>query len=291
MKYRQTPQLRSAIAPLLCLWAIGLASPRTFSEQHALPETVATVNGEAISAQMLELLGYSRRHLAPEADFPQSDGDAHNADELVKDLVITELLYQAARKHNIDREARVQTELELSTKTLLSQLYVMRFIDQLHFSEETLRQAYEKQRPQTAYQLRRYFFASQQAAQDFLDQSTADRENAVSTAGNAADAALHQESSAWVDGISLPSKLRGFVEGSQVGDYAATLSQEGGQWIVTQLGEKSERPKLPFTEARENIKSDLAHQRVAEHIKELARQSGIEVFLPGVSFHESWLEN
>ncbi len=245
-------------------------------------DEVALVNGQVITQQTLDLLGYSRERLVGEGAPPQTP-------QLVKDLITTELLFQQAKKQHLEQDPLVATELALAEKTLLSQLYIMRFMESLNISEEELQAEYVKQKDQTMFQVKRFVFQNQQDAQRYFDaQASAKTLNADRPQP---EGLLVEEVEPWTSSEAMPPMLAAQLANLEKNQFLDMSIQDGEHWLLIQLVDKSVIEKPPFEEAREYLHSDLAQQRVAEHIDALARSAEMKVLVPGVELNASWFEN
>ncbi|MDX1452738.1 MAG: hypothetical protein R3183_09290 [Oleiphilaceae bacterium] len=223
---------------------------------------VVQVNGTPISDELVALLGESR------AQGPLS-GMGQDTSLLVEDLITTELLAQAAKAQGVDKVARHRMELELAHKTLLSQFYVMDFIDRLNISEQELRAAYDAVPEQIMVQMAYWEFESAEAARAFLSaqqQAAAD----VNTNDQNAENIEPWQS---IDAFAFSALAR--TQNIQSGEWLREVIEQNGRWLVWRCMDRSTIAKPAFEVAKEGIRQELSQQRLQSHIAALKEQASI----------------
>lgn len=218
-------------------------------------EIAAKVNEHAIPAAMLDLLANSRER-GPFAGVVQQRA------QLLEDLINTEVLYQAAKQAGIDQQEAVSLELELAHKTLLSQFYVMHYMDSLAIKEADLRALYDQTPDRIMVQMARWDFSDQTSAESFLN---------AARSGNAQVTDGEIEPWQTADNYSFAAQLDTLKQG----DWLPQVSNNGQNWQVWRMMDRSKIAKPPFEQSREGLRQELAQQQLQGHIATLKEQASI----------------
>ena len=227
---------------------------------------VASVNGTAITSDMVNFLSASREQ------GPLS-GLERDRKELLESLITTELLFDQAKQAKLEDNPLVSLELELAKKTLLSQLYVMRFMDQLVIDEAVLRAEYDSQSTQAMVQMEFWRFDTKAEAQTFLDELERSPNKR-----NPEKANQNGEIQAWqlfsdYSFSSLPE-----AESLSSGQWLLVPVKSDSGWQVWRCLEKSLIPMPSFEASREGLRQEIASQRLQQHIASLRSQAQIKLY-------------
>jgi hypothetical protein len=239
----------------LLLLSFGLHCASLQAEEDVL----VRVNGHEITADMLAILSDSRQQ-GPLAELQESQA------ELLESLITTELLFREAKKSKLDTDKKVALELELAHKTLLSQFYVMRYMDQLAIDEATLKAAYDVQEPETIARMVFWSFDSQTAAETFLAHARSGKLDTTATGEELPWQALEHYPFAHLPETATLS----------AGQWLSVPVEDELGWMVWRCLETSTIPKPAFEEARDGIRQELASLRLQEHIASLRAQADIQ---------------
>lgn len=219
--------------------------------------TLASVNGEKISTAMLEFLGGKREQGLLSADPVQRD-------QLLNDLVTTELLYQKAIESETQNKPVHRIELELAHKTLLTQLYVMDYLANLSISEKDLREMYEAIQAPVMVRMATWSFDNREAADRFL--------------AHVLEGGIPEN-----DGAEQPWQALEYLPFANDSNAQALDSEEwlkvpvafGAKWQVWKCLERSEMTKPRFENAREGIRQELGQEKLQAHIAALKERATI----------------
>lgn len=225
-------------------------------------QVLARVNGQAITADTLAVLQDSRQQ-GPLSDLEQ------NQHELLDSLITTELLFSAAKQAKLDTNKYIALELELAHKTLLSQFYVMQYMDQLNFDEAILKAAYDAQAPEKMARMAYWSFDSKAAAETFLAKAQNDTTGTLDAG----------EELPWQTLENYPFAHLPETATLANGQWLSVPIQDELGWMVWRCLETSTIPKPTFEDAREGIRQELATQRLQAHIESLRADATIQNFL------------
>ncbi len=244
------------ISLVLSLNAYATSVSATSDRANDTP--AARVNGSTISKDMLLMLSDSRSQ-GPLSALQQDQ------QQVLNDLITTELLSQEAIKHGTDAVPHHALELELARKTLLSQLYVKDFLDQLVISESEIKASYDAMKDQTMVQLGFWRFTDKTSAQSFLDVQTTDSsETPPST-----------QIEPWqsLDSTSLKDHLT--TQSVTQGMWLPAVIQEGESWQVWRFLKVSAIKRPKFEDVKEVIEQELKQARLHDHIEALRASATI----------------
>ena len=132
--------------------------------QNDASKNVAFVNDIAITHTELSVLEKSRsRH--PMGQSTASDlTTSEQRTKLVDDLILAELLVQAARKNGIDKRPTMIAEASIQYKTLLGQMFLRDEVANMFVSEQEIRARYDAIPPKYKYSLSAIDFNTKQEA-------------------------------------------------------------------------------------------------------------------------------
>ncbi len=218
-------------------------------------DVVVHVNDHEISSAMLNLLAHSREK-GPFAEV------AHNREQILHDLINTELLYQAAKQAGIDQQEEASLELELAHKTLMSQLYVMQFMESLPIEEDALRALYDATPDRIMVQMARWDFPDQAAAQQFLKSVSAGE---TPVPEGEVEPWQSSDNFGFADQLSTLNKQ----------DWLPEVVKSEHGWQVWRIIDRSKISKPPYERARESLRQEVAQQQLQGHIAKLKEQAKI----------------
>jgi len=227
-------------------------------------QILAHVNGQAITTDMMTVLSGSRQQ-GPFSGLEQN----HN--ELLDSLITTELLFNEAKKIKLDANKQISMELALAHKTLLSQFYVKRYMDQLEFDEAALKAAYDAQTPHVMVRMAYKAFDNKRAAEAFLLQAK------TGQAGAVADS----EELPWQALENYPFGQFPEAHSLTGGAWLSVPTEDETGWLVWHCLERSAIPKPPYEDSLEGIKQELAAMHLQKHIENLRAHAQIHKVIQG----------
>ncbi|WP_344806671.1 hypothetical protein [Allohahella marinimesophila] len=230
------------------------------------PEVFATVNGSVLGMNLYEFLLGSRHQDSLERQVQDDDFDAElNRQQTAKDLVMTELLAQQARRLGMHEGELVKVEMAMAEKTLLAQLYVKQLMDSIKVDEAQIRDLYDQQSEQTMYRFMIWRSPDQADAQDIL--------KALKT-GNRADTTDIIETP-WLRDVDIAPEVNDIVRALEVSEFAEKPVFQDGVWKVVQIIDKQVSAKQSYEEEREIIRAELVRLKLDEKLEKLAEGASI----------------
>ena len=252
-----------------------LASPN--DDQH-----FARVNQHDISNDLYEfLLGTRSRDFLAQTEFSPSaaEEEAYRA-KTAKDLILTELLAQEARRIGISELKSVKVELEMAETTLLAQLMVQKIIERIDVDEETLLNKYDAQIATAMYRFKVWNSDTKVDAQALLGSLSSAKTKGIKSKIDY-ESTIFSETP-WVLIDDVDPIIRDEVRGLSKGDFASNIVNKKGQWVIVQLIDKNVIDKPAYETEREIIKADIIQAHVDKTISALAENATIEFFRPDV---------
>lgn len=248
----------------------------------------ARVNQHDVGNDLYEfLLGTRSRDFLAKTEFSPSaeEEEAYRA-KTAKDLILTELLAQEAKRIGINELKNVKVEMEMAAKTLLAQLMVQQIIERFDVDEETLLNKYDAQVATAMYRFKVWNSDTKFDAQALLDSLSSANTNGKM---------IQIESEAttfetpWVLIDDVDPLIRDEVKALSKGDFASSIAKKKGQWVIVQLIDKNIIDKAAYETEREIIKADILQAHVDKTISALADNATIELFRPDVkTMNISW---
>jgi len=116
--------------------------------------TIATVNGQKITASMLEQYKRSR-------GFVENVDKKQQTQLMIEELINRELIYQDGVKNGVDKSQEVQDQVKLLQKNIVAGAMLRNVVQVGKISEKDLKDEYEKRKNITSYaHARPYSFCS-----------------------------------------------------------------------------------------------------------------------------------
>ncbi len=274
-------QPRLSISPILLAVAVVMAGGALFSLTAKAQEpdpVVATVNGGAIFGSdvknALTRLPQQLRSMPAEQLIPM----------VINNLVDTRLVADMARSGGLQGDAEVKKQMAQIEDRILEQVYLQRYINS-RVTDGMLRENYEKfvakQGPQKQIRARHILLKTEKQAQKMIEQIK----------GGEDFAELAKANSIGPTG-SRGGDLGFFAKGQMVPEFSqAAFALEPGSvtktpvktqfgWHVIKVEDVRNVPPPSFEAAKENLKTRLGRNLVAELIKSFRAEANIKINKP-----------
>ncbi|MFP4243676.1 MAG: peptidylprolyl isomerase [Ectothiorhodospira sp.] len=208
-------------------------------------------------------------------------GQAPSREAAIEELVNMELLRQEAVDKGLDEDPQVQAQLERTRTNLLVNTLVERFVDDLEFSEEELREEYDRQ--VEGMDTREY------RARHILvdDRETAEEMIAALEAGDALRDLAREHSQdptaeaggdlGWFTAGEMVSTFTEALKGLEDGAYTTEPVETRFGWHVIQREDSRERTPPDFDSVRDRLEQVLATQALQDYVEELRAEADIEI--------------
>lgn len=245
--------------------ANGTASTTIPGEFEATGKTLVTVNGNAITQDMLDaMLEQVPPQMKKQLEMTGQMG------QIQEQLVMGELLYREAIKRNLHTDPKVKTTIALATRSALAQGVIEAVVTE-RTTDEKVKEHYNDRKVQ---------FASPQVKASHILVKDEGLINEIKTKLDAGGdfAALAKEHSADPGSKNDGGSLGWFKKADMVGPFAeAAFAADKGTItdpVQTQFGfhiikVEDKRDSIPLEEVREQIEGQLKNQLAQEYLEEL----------------------
>ncbi|AKJ30238.1 peptidylprolyl isomerase [Caldimonas brevitalea] len=274
----------AALAALLCwlalavpAWAAGDANP-----PGAAGTAVAKVNGVGIERSLLDALLQARQGVpnpyeeaAPDAKAAPTPEDREAA---LRDLVMTEVLVQAAAQRGLHQRPEVAAELELQRKTLLAQQLVREIVAEVRVEPAEIEQRYRERPPQYEYKVSHVLLPDEAAARATIAQlQRGARFAAVAKARSTDTRSRRNGELGWLMLNQLEAPFAAALQSLGVGEYTREPVQTPYGWHVVLLQGRRELPRPSLDSMRAVLREELLHEKVQGRLAALQRQAAVEL--------------
>ena len=236
----------------------------------AIPDDqiAATVNGTVISKDLIDQFKLIKN--TPDAP----------ADQILEELIATELLYQAALDSGILEDATVQAQLKFQRSDLLVRAFMRNKFGAISFTDEQLIAAYDEQFGGLSleYKGRHILLKSKDEAEaviaalrhgsDFIE--LAKTRSTGPSGPNGGDLGWFQTSSmvpAFAEAVKLMNK----------GDISTTPVQTNFGWHVIRIDDTRELDKPSFEEMRGQVQQQLIRAAINDYIASMRSSAEVEI--------------
>jgi peptidyl-prolyl cis-trans isomerase C len=235
-------------------------------------EAIATVNGAAITQQVLDV--YMNQRMAKGGNQEASQED------VMKELVSLELMSQEAARQGLDKDPAVAATLNQLQRSTLAGAAIQAFITANPVSDEAVQEAYDSQfgAPGKEYKARHILLDNEEDAKSVIGMLDSGRDFSE----------LAKEKSTGPSGPS-GGELGWFSAGQMVAEFSeATAAMEKGTysktpvktqfgWHVIMLDDVRDSTPPPFEDIKERIRMVLANQQLQAHVAGLRETASVDI--------------
>ncbi len=278
--------LRYGVTTIVLLWLLvlpGAAQQSTPSPPvDSTQDVLAEVNGKKITRMDFDQLIQQYR---PEA----GAWAEHNKGQVMRDLVILEVLAQEGTKLHLDQDPRVQAQIRLRTKDIIARSVVEKFVTEgSGITDDTIRQHYEASKDE-------YTVEEQVAASHILVRTEPEIQEVVAELKQGKDFAEVAKARS-IDGSAAKGGALGtfgrgrtvaeFEEAAfalQVGEVSPPVHTQFGYHVI-KVTERQPAHVKPLDEVRDEVRNTLVAQFVDTLLQDLRRAAKVQVLRPEYAF-------
>ncbi len=263
----------------LCLLGLGLSAcqPQTAATTpgefpSSNPESIATVNGNKLSADMLDTVV---RSLPPQVKAQlEAMGDQS---PLVESLVASELLYQKAIEAKVHEQPTVQQDMAMAVRTALAEAMVREIVAE-RLTDQRIQQWYDDHQVQYAqaeFELAHIMFTDMAEAERVKAELDAGGDFGELAKTNSKDGMTAAKGGliGWLEPKMLAPPIRADLQAAAKGDRVGPVAM--GQTIHI-FEVRDRRDKKPLDEVKEQITTELEQTIRQEYLEEL-REAAVVV--------------
>ena len=233
----------------------------------AAEKPVATVNGVAISQSLMD--AYTR-HRPVQAD---------QKDAVVNELVAQELLVQEAKRRGIDKDPKVQTEIEVLQRGVLAGNAIKAYLDEHPVSEADMKAEYKKASPNLAseeYKARHILLKTEEEAKAVIAELKKGGDFvALAKSKSTGPSAKNGGDLGWFNPMQMVQPFAEAVKNMKKGTYSTTPVQTQFGWHVILLEDTRTKPAPTFEQVKPRIEAYLQQKATQDYIKSLEEKAKI----------------
>lgn len=249
-----------------------LASTTAFAEDKK-DGVIATVNGEKITASMLEQYQKTR-------GFIENVDKKQQTQLMIEELINREVLYQEGMKNGLDKNPEVQKQFELLKRNIVAGAALRNAADISKISDKELKAEYEKQKKRlvtTEYKASHILLENENDAKDVIRQ--------LDKGGNFAElakkkstgpSATHGGDLGWFKAQEMVKPFSVAVATLKNNEYTKNPVKTDFGWHVILRENSREIGAPPFDELKEQLKMRVQNLQIEQYIKSLRQKAKIE---------------
>jgi peptidyl-prolyl cis-trans isomerase C len=258
-------------------FTIGIAVIVSVLTSHPVraEQTIATVNGKAITQQMFDI--YVRQRGVQHA----GSMSAEQKDQLINELIDRELLYRKALKEGLNKHPQIAAEVDSATANILAAAVMREAIDaQGPLTDDALKSEYENLKKNLStqeFKARHILTKTEQDAKEVITElkkgakftELAEQKSIGPTAKNGGDLG-------WFRPDQMVSSFGDAVKTLKKGTYSQTPVKTQYGWHVILLEDIRDVPAPAFDNIKEQIRMRLSNQRLDDYLQQLRSKAKIE---------------
>jgi peptidyl-prolyl cis-trans isomerase C len=266
---------RTSLSLLLLGLGLGACQPQVTTTPGEFPstntESVATVNGQKVPAEMLDAI---MRSLPPQVKAQiEMMGDSS---PLVESLVASELLYQKAIEAGVHNKPLVQQDMAMAVRTALAEAMVRDVVAE-RLTDQRIQQYYDEHQVQFAQpqlQLAHIMFMDMAKAEQVKTELDGGGDFAALAQANSKDTMTAAKGGeiGWLELKQLAPQMRGAIQSAAKGDVVGPIEMGGGSPMGSTIHifkVLDRRDAKPLDEVKEQISAELEQTIRQEYLEEL----------------------
>jgi peptidyl-prolyl cis-trans isomerase C len=261
------------------LVALAAFSTLAFTPSLYAADSAATVNGKPIKQSWVD---YIMKDAQSRGQTP-NDG-MKNA--IINELVGSELAYQEAQKQGIDKLPDYQTNLELTQRKLLVNVFLQDFMKKNPVSEADKKEAYEQYKKELGdkeYSARHILVKTEAEANDILAQIKKGGDFAKLAKEKSLDPGSKEKGGdlGWFSPAGMVKPFSDAVTGLKKGEVTTTPVQTQFGWHVIKLVDTRATQVPSYDKVKDGLERTLQQRKLEKMMLDLKAKAKIDV--PGVT--------
>ncbi|WP_124951300.1 peptidylprolyl isomerase [Sulfuriferula thiophila] len=236
-------------------------------------KALAVVNGVAIPQAQFDILKQDR------AAQGQPMNDQTTA-ALRDSLINAEILAQEATKKGLDKDATIQSRLNLAKTQMLAQAYIADYVKSHPVTEEAMKAEYERVKGMMGtkeYEVRHILVDNEAEAKDIIAQlgkkakfeDLAKKKSKDSSAANGGQLG-------WVAPGNLVKEFAEAMVSLKKGEYTKTPVHSKFGWHVIRVDEIRDLKLPPYDQIKDQLRADMDQQMVKKLVTDLRASAKVE---------------
>ncbi len=261
------------VTSLLPALLLGLSTP-LLAADAGKDDVVATVNGNPVSREMLEV--YTQQRTRNPNSPPPADHDA-----ALQELINIELVYRDAEKQGIDKRPNVISQLDWQRRSLLVGLGMREYVAAHPVSEAEIKKAYDEQVKKhdgKEFHARHILVETEDEAKAIIKELKNKADFAeLAKAKSTGPTGKQGGDLGWFGAGQMVKPFADAVAGMKKGAISKTPVQTQFGWHVIKLEDTRDVPPPTLDDMKEQLAMLLQNQRVEQYIAELRKGAKIDI--------------
>ena len=275
--FRLVPMAIALSASLAALPVLAKEPAKAEAKKEAkaegTPETVANVNGKAISRRLADAF------VAAQAAQGRPDSEELRA-QVRDELIQREIISQKAVALGLDKNPAVQAQMELARQSVLVNAYVADYVRSHQPTEDQMKAEYEKvkaQRGDKEFKARHVLVETEDQAKTIIDKLKKG-EKFDELAKQSKDPGSREKGGdlGWANPASFVKPFADAMVKLEKGKYTAAPVKTDFGYHVIRLEDTRALKTPSFEEAKTQLKQRLEQQAVERHITELRGKATVK---------------
>lgn len=234
---------------------------------------IATVNGQKITASMLEQYQRSR-------GFVENVAKKQQTQLMIEELINRELIYQDGLKNGVDKSQEVQDQVKLLQKNIVAGAMLRNVVQVGKISEKELKDEYEKRKKDLAtpeYKASHILVENEKDAKDIISQLDKGKNFAeLAKEKSTGPSATHGGDLGWFKPQEMVQPFSVAVATLKNNEYTKNPVKTDFGWHVILRVDSREVGAPPFEQMKEQLKMRVQNIQVEQYIKSLRDKAKIE---------------
>ena len=237
-------------------------------------KVLATVNGKAITANMLALYQQHRQGRTPNSP------PAQDAKVVLDEIISLELASQDGEKKGVDRKPEVHSQIEQQRRALIAASAFQEQMEANPITDEELKALYEEktQGSGSEYKARHILVEEKETAETLIveldkgaDFAELAKEHSTGPSGKSGG------DLGWFSPQTMVKEFSDAAKGMEKGSYSKEPVQTQFGWHIILLEDTRESTPPPFEQVKPQLEMMVRNQRVQDYLSGLREAADIQI--------------
>ncbi|MGA9851605.1 MAG: peptidylprolyl isomerase [Gammaproteobacteria bacterium] len=271
--------MRTALRSILLILAVAaLAACNGKQSSVDTSSVLATVNGVPLTNDMY------RAYVRSLAGGQEPQLDEQKRQLVLNRLIDMEVLSQQAQKAGLEKDSKVAADLNIQKTGLLAQQLIQQYLTQHPVTDDQIKAEYEqrvKSMPGTEYRARHILVASEQQANDIINQLNHGGNFAVLAKKYSTDNSKSQGGElGWFSPDQMVPAFSAAVAQLKKGEYTKQPVHTQFGWHVIQLEDTRSMPPPSLDSVHDQISNSLEGKEVEAYVNQLRSGAKVNMTTP-----------
>ena len=268
-----TLTLRLPLLPLILALCISTAIAAEKADNKKKDGLIATVNGQKITASMLEQYQRSR-------GFIENVDQKQQTQLMIEELINRELIYQDGVKNGVDKSDEVKEQIKLLEKNIVAGATLRNVVEVGKISDKELKEEYEKRKKDLAipeFKASHILVEDEKEAKDIIALLDKGKNFAeLAKEKSTGPSAPHGGDLGWFKPQEMVPQFSVAVAALKNNEYTKEPVKTDFGWHVILRVDSREVDAPPFEQMKEQLTMRVQNIQVEQYIKSLRDKAKIE---------------